>query len=90
VGGARRLGFGEIVENRALGPFVIVAGVRELPQRIRHCAEFEDFRLKLFDMHQRNGPYLRAGPGPIVPQGEQLPDLLDGEAEASGALDKPQ
>src|SRR5712692_5884471 len=67
IKGARKLGLGEIIENGTIGPFVVAAGYCELAQGIRHRAEFNDFRLELFDMRERDGSHLRACPGPIVP-----------------------
>src|SRR5688572_651728 len=81
---------GKILEDRAVGPAVAVAVPRKLLERAAHGLEFLLLALELAGARPRQRLYISARPAPVLPQGEQLGDLVDREAEVSGTADETQ
>src|SRR4051812_33142527 len=71
----------QVAQDRALGPVVAVAGVRQLLQGVPHGGQLQDPGLELGDVGGRDPLHVGAGPPAVVPEADQQPDALDGEPE---------
>src|SRR5258708_2274129 len=79
-----RLGrsLGEIVENRAVGPLVAAAAVGQVGQGAADRLQLLELAVDLAHMGQRQLADLRARPALVMPQGQQLLHIGDGEPQA--------
>ena len=80
----------KIIQDRAIGPPVAVAGVDEVAKNTSHALQFYNPTVELFQMPGGNLAHITAGAGPVAPQRQQRADLLDRKAEFSRTTDKPQ
>ena len=78
------------LDDRALGPLVTVAVLREMPEGGGHLLQLPRLPLEDVDVLEGDPLHVRAGAIPIPPQGDEFPDLLDGEAEVAGPPDEAE
>ena len=72
---------GEILEDRALRPLIAVAAMDQCLERPLHPLELVDLLFEIADVTLRDSAYITAAAAPVLPQPQQLRDLLHREAE---------
>src|SRR5688572_32258374 len=80
----------QVVEDRAVRPMVPVAMPCEVLERIDHRLELGDLAIQLVDMLAGDLLDRRAGTGLVLPQAEQLVNIVHRETERPGPPDKTQ
>jgi hypothetical protein len=67
-----------------------MAMLRQMFQRGGHLLQLSGLPLQDIDVVQRDALHVRAGTGPISPEGDEFRDLIDGEPEIAGAPDESE
>src|SRR5260370_42038598 len=78
------------LDQRAVGPPAGGASGDSLPEDPLHRSEIRDLGLDIYQVRAGHHPGLGARSLALIGEREELPDLVDGEAERSGAADKCQ
>ena len=73
--------FGQPFQNGAIGSSVTVAIDRQMSERVPHIREFRDPPVQLRDMFQRDRLDLCTGTLSVLPQGQELANIVDQKAE---------
>jgi hypothetical protein len=84
----RRSSWSQIVENRALEPFVAAALVGQPFDDISNGRQFGDFAVKILDVSKREAFHITARAAAISIERDQLFDLLQREAELARPVDE--
>src|SRR5688500_12040658 len=78
------------VKNRAFWAIVTLAAVHQMLKRRLHREDFDELVLKLRDVFLRKRLDSPARPAPILPEPDEVGDLLDREAEIPRPADESQ
>src|SRR5258708_17659948 len=81
---------GQLVDDRAVRPLVAVATLDQVIEGRAHRLQLLQLALDLAEMGGRQRADIGAGALPVLPQGDQVADFLDREAEFARALDEAQ
>src|SRR5215475_12194723 len=72
-------------------PFVESAAIfGQLRQAAPDLTQLRASPVQILDMRERNGLHCGAGPIPVLPQGKQLSNLLEGKAQIVSPLDETE
>jgi hypothetical protein len=80
----------EIVEDRALGAVVPVTMLSEVLERLHHRLELGDLRPELFNVLASDSFHGDAGARFVVPEAQQLADIVGRKAQGARAPDEAQ
>ena len=80
----------EVVEDRTVGPRIAMALGGEPFERTAHRVELDRLPLAPSRAGERQRLHIGARSAPVLPQGEQLADLVDPEPEIARAADELQ
>src|SRR5207248_1217508 len=72
---------GQLLDDRAIGTIVAMAMLGQMSERPADLAQLRRLGLEFLDMGERELFHVRAGPGAVAPQRQQLCDLLDRKTE---------
>jgi hypothetical protein len=78
------------LDQRAVGPPAVGASGHGVPENPLHRSEIRNLGPDIFQVRAGHDPDLGTRALALIGEREELPDLVDGEAERSGAADKGQ
>jgi hypothetical protein len=90
LGMALGLTAGNTIDYRAIGPIITVALLDEMQQRAPHRVQFQNLPVDFRDMFGRQRLNVATGAGTVVPQIQELCDILDRKAQTSRPLNEAQ
>jgi len=76
------------LDERAVGPSAVSASGDGVSEDSFHRSEIRDLGLHIFQVCTGHGPDLSTGALALIGEFEELPDLVDGEAERAGPPDE--
>src|SRR5450830_1498881 len=80
----------QVLEDRAVGSMIAVAVLHQVLQGVAQAGQFLDLAAQRLDMLTGQGLDVGTGALAVLPEGQQLADLLQGETQVPGTLDKGQ
>lgn len=80
----------QLVQNRALWPFVAMAARGQTPQRSLHCSHFLHPPVEVVNMSQSDALDIGSRSTPVLPESEQFGDLHHTEAKVACSADEAQ
>jgi len=78
----------ELLENRAIGTMIAMAGIQKITQRLRHGLKLGDLGFDIRQMAGSQSVHVLAGARPIAPKVKQAPDLFERKAEIARGPDE--
>src|SRR5687767_1510945 len=88
--GRQRRPFGQALDDGALGPVVALAAMHEMLERRLHGMQLGQLRVELVEVDLGQRLDLPARAAPVLPEAEELADLLDREAQVARLADEAQ
>ena len=80
----------EIIDDRAVGPSIAVTLGGQSLEGLAHCVQLYRLALEFGSAGESDGLYIGARPAPVVPQGEQLCDIVHAKTEIARPPDESQ
>src|SRR5678810_54524 len=78
------------LDDGAVRSVVTMAAVHQMLESRLHRLQILELLVELLDVRLRERLHLAAGPSPVLPEPEKLPNLLDGKAKIARVSDEAQ